>query len=152
MTHETRHIVLSERTAEAVRVIVERWVGLLVGRKHEEALAMLASPRPLLDAPSAETGWTPESLAQVIQNYGSVEPREDRKTSAVTPIATAAGDGPRFEVTWFENPVGCGWGASVGHAHYDLPLDGAWSDVTATFDIIETAEGLALALDQVHVM
>ncbi len=152
MTHETRHIVLSERTAEAVRVIVERWVGLLVGRKHEEALAMLASPRPLLDAPSAETGWTPESLAQVIQNYGSVEPREDRTTFIVTPVATAMGDGPRFEVRWLEKPVGCGWGASIGHAHFDLPLNGAWSDLTATFDILETEEGLSLALHDVHVM
>jgi hypothetical protein len=152
MTHETRHIVLSERTAEAVRVVVEQWVGLLVERKYAEALALLATRRPLLDPPSTETGWTPELLAQVIQNCSLVQPREDRRTFAVTPIATAMGDGPRFEVTWFERPVGCGWGASVGHAHYDLPLNGAWSDVTATFDILDTEEGLALALDDVHVM
>jgi hypothetical protein len=144
--------IVSERTTEAVRAVVERWVGLLVERKYAKAITMLAATRPLLDPPATETWWTPELLATVIQNYGSVEPREDRKTSAVTPIATAAGDGPRFEVTWFENPVGCGWGASVGQACYDLPLNGTWSDVTATFDIIETAEGLALALDQVHVM
>jgi hypothetical protein len=62
------------------------------------------------------------------------------------------GNGRRFDVSWFDRPVGCGWGASVGHAHYDLPLNGTWSDVTASFDIIETEEGLALALDDVHVL
>jgi hypothetical protein len=55
-------------------------------------------------------------------------------------------------VTRFDRPVGCGWGASLGHAHYDLPLNGAWSDVTATFDILDTPDGLALALNDVHVM
>jgi hypothetical protein len=94
----------------------------------------------------------PEVLATVIQNYGFIEPREDGETFSVTPIATATGDGPRFEVSWFDKPVGCGWRASLGHAHYDLPLNGASSDVTATFDIIDTPEGLVLVLDDLHVM
>jgi hypothetical protein len=55
-------------------------------------------------------------------------------------------------VTWFDDPVGCGWGASLEHAHYDLPLKGAWSDVTAKFDILDTPEGLVLALDDSHVL
>ncbi len=46
MTHETRHIVLSEQTTAAVRVVVEQWVGLLVERKYAEALALLATRRP----------------------------------------------------------------------------------------------------------
>jgi hypothetical protein len=113
---------------------------------------MLATPRLLLDPPATNTAWTPELLAAVIQNYGSVESRDDGKTFAVTPIATAVGAGPRFDVTWFEKPLGYGSGASVGHARYDLPLNGQWSDVTASFDIVDTAEGLALALDDVHAM
>jgi len=144
--------VLPERTADDVRAVIEAWVGLLVEKKYERAIAMLATLRPLLDPPATETGWTPELLARVIQNYGLLEPREDDKTFSVTPIATTMGNGPRFEVTWFDKPVGVGWGASVGHAHHDLPLNGEWSDVTATFDILDTAEGLVLALDDIHVM
>jgi hypothetical protein len=139
---------LTTRTAEAVRAVIETWVELLVEKKYEQALAMLTTSRPLLDPLATETGWTPELLAKVIQNYGSVESRDDGQVFTVT-SATAVCAGPRFDVTWFDKPVGCGWRASVGHAHYDLPLNGEWSDGTAT---IETEEGLALALDDVHVM
>jgi hypothetical protein len=55
-------------------------------------------------------------------------------------------------VTWFEKSAGCGWGAALGHAHDNLPLNGEWSDVTVTFDILDTPERLGLALDDVHVM
>jgi hypothetical protein len=123
-----------------------------VENEYGQALAMLTKPRPLLEPPPTETGWTPELLARVIGNYGSVESRDDGKVFAVTPSATAVGAGPRFEVTWYGKPVGCGWGSAVGHARYDLPLNGEWSDVTATFDIIETEEGVAVGLEDVHVM
>jgi hypothetical protein len=145
-------IVLAARTDDAVLSVIETWVGLLVERQYEEALALLATPRPLLEPAEASKPWSAELLATVILNYGFVEPREVGEVFSVTPTSTATGSGPRFEVKWFEKPVGCGWGASVGHAHYDLPLSGEWSDVTATFDILDTPEGLVLALEDVHVM
>jgi hypothetical protein len=60
--------VLSVRTNEAVRLIIETWVGLLVEKRYEEALAMLVLPRSLLDAPEDGRPWTPELLATVIRN------------------------------------------------------------------------------------
>jgi len=67
----------------------------------------------------------------------------------VRSIATAVANGPRFEVEWYAEPTRddrWGW------AKYDLPLDGEWSDVTATFDILDGPWGPVLALDDVHVM
>jgi hypothetical protein len=78
--------VLPDRTDQAVCSAIERWVGLLVEQRFEEALAMLAPPDLL------------------------------------------------------------------GHARYDLPLDGAWSDVTAMFEILDLPEGAVLGLDDVHVL
>jgi hypothetical protein len=135
--------ILPDRTDQAVRSALERWVGLLVGQRFEEALAMLG--------PSGT--WTPQLLAKVVRHYGSVEPEEDRRTFSVTaPAVTTEGGDARFEVTWLDKAASVGSCARLGRAFYDLPLDGVWSDVTATFDILETADGLVLALDDVHVM
>jgi hypothetical protein len=136
---------LPDRTDKAVRSAIERWVGLLVEQRFDEAVAMLA--------PSAT--WTAELLATVIRNYGAVEPREDGKTFSVTPIAATVGDGPHFEVWWCDPPVTNRLNYApdrLGHAGYDLPIDGTWSDLTATFEIVDVSERAVLALDDVHVM
>jgi hypothetical protein len=137
--------VLPDRTDQAVRAI-ERWVGLLVQGHFHEAMEMLA--------PSAT--WTPDVLASVIRNYGSVEPRDDGRTFSVTaPALTTEGGDARFEVTWLDPPLTNRLDYApdlLAHARYDLPLDGAWSDVTATFDILDLPDGVALALADVYVM
>jgi hypothetical protein len=136
-----RPLLVPERTPEAVRDVIERWVALLVEERFEEALGLLA--------PSRTQTWTPELLATVIRNYGFIEPHPSGATFRFTPIASATGDGPRFDATWFERPTRDDrWGS----ARYDLPLNGEWSDVTATFDILDGPFGPVLALDDVHVM
>ena len=137
---------LPDRTDKAVRSAIERWVGLLADQRFEEALAMLARSEQ----------WTPELLVSVIGNYGSVEPRDGGRTFSVTaPAVTTAGGDARFEVTWLDPPLTNRLDCApdlLGHARYDLPLDGAWSDVTATFDVLDLPDGVALALADVHVM
>jgi hypothetical protein len=135
--------VISERTNDAVRSAIERWVRLLGDLRFYDAMAMLA--------PSKD--WTAELLATVIRNYGFIEPLASGRTFAVTPIESAVGEGPRFEVTWFDTGVERRPDdARVGFADYDLPLNDEWSDVTATFDIVDSADGLVLWLDDVRVM
>ena len=114
--------------------LIARWVDLLAHQRYREALALLA--------PSKH--WTPELLETVISNYGFVEPCPDGERFVVTPISEATGDGPRAEVTWFDD--------HRGYVHYDLPLNGEWSDVTAEFDIVAEGDGFTLALDDIHVM
>jgi len=41
---------------------------------------------------------------------------------------------------------------SVGQVWFDLPLNGVWSDLTATFDIKLDGEALYLELDDIHVL
>jgi hypothetical protein len=130
---------LRDRTDEAVRAVIDRWLVELCERNVDGALAMLV--------PSKQ--WTPELLATVIRNYGSIDPFWDGRTFQVTAPESATGKGPRFNVTWFEGSRSDGF---AGYAHYDLPLNGEWSDVTASFDIVETRHGLCLALDDIHVM
>lgn len=135
--------VIAERTNDAVRSIIENWVRLLAELRFHDAMAMLA--------PSKD--WTAELLAAVIRNYGFIEPLASGRTFAVTPIESAVGAGPRFEVTWFDTAVERRPDdARVGFAQYDLPLSDEWSDVTATFDILDSGDGLVLFLDDVHVM
>lgn len=40
----------------------------------------------------------------------------------------------------------------MGHVWFDLPLDGVWSDLTATFDVCKEDGQLVLELVDVHVM
>jgi hypothetical protein len=138
--------VLPECTDAAVLALVELWVGLLVEQRFDDAMAMLG--------PSG--AWDPGLLGTVIRNYGSVEPREDGRTFSVTsPAATTQGGDARFKVSWFDPPVTNRLDYApdlLGHASYDLPLDGQWSDVTATFEILNLPDGAVLALDDVHVM
>ena len=126
------------RSEAPVLALVERWVSLLVERRYEDALVLLV--------PNAD--WTAALLEKVIANYGFVEPRSDGRTFFVTPIASALGSGPRASVTWYESARE----NVVGDVCFDLPLDGEWSDVTATFDIVAVGEGVALELDDVHVL
>ena len=137
--------VLPARTDAAVLDLIERGVRLLVEQRFDDAMAMLV--------PSGT--WTPDLLGTVIGNYGSVEPREGGRTFSVTAPTAKTRGGSHFEVTWFERPVKNRLDYAphlLGHARYDLPLDGEWSDVTATFEILDLPEGAVLALDDVHVM
>lgn len=88
--------------------------------------------------------WTPQLLRTVITNYGSVEPMRDGSTYRVTPIGTAhGGTPPRHEVDRDGDCISV-W--------FDLPPNGEWSDLTATFDVVRRGSRLRLVLDDVHVM
>jgi hypothetical protein len=94
--------------------------------------------------------WTPELIERVISNYGSIEPRGDGKTFKVTSLKTARGQLiPRQEVYRFENPSPVD---IIGNVWFDLPLNGEWSDLTATFDLKKLGGNLVLVLDDLHVM
>jgi hypothetical protein len=113
---------------------VRAWADALAAEDYAGALTLV----------DAGPDWTPELLCTVITNYGSVEPMRDGSTYRVTPLRTAhGGSAPRHRVdrdgerTWI-----C----------FDLPLNGEWSDLTATFDVVRRNDGLSLVLDDVHVL
>ena len=113
---------------------VRAWADALAAEDYAGALALV----------DARPHWTAELLRTVITNYGSVEPNRDGTTYRVTSLGGArGGPEPRHEVDRDGDRISV-W--------FDLPLNGAWSDLTATFDVIRRDGGMSLVLDDVHVM
>lgn len=92
-------------------------------------------------------------MKRVILNYGPPDARGDGKTFKVTPMdrAPARPEHAYQEVERLESPPPKD-PALIGSVLFDLPLNGAWSDLTASFDLIRVKEGLALRLDDLHVL
>ena len=112
---------------------VRAWAALLAAEDYDAAFALVEC-RP---------HWTPELLHTVIRNYGSIDPMRDGSTYRVTPLVTAeGGPTPRHRVDRLGDRVSV-W--------FDLPLNGEWSDLTATFDLEPRDEKLSLFLDDIHV-
>ncbi|HEY1341314.1 MAG TPA: hypothetical protein VGF59_27580 [Bryobacteraceae bacterium] len=113
---------------------VRAWVVALAAEDYAGALVLV----------EAGPHWTPELLRTVIANYGSIEPMRDGSTYRVTPPGSArGGPPPRHAVARAGDRISV-W--------FDLPLNGEWSDLTATFDVVRRHGGLVLVLDDVHVM
>ena len=87
--------------------------------------------------------WKPELIRKVIKSYGEALP-----TQHVTLAGRPTDITQRKEVTrWPQNRL-----KGVGDVWYDLNIDGFASDLTATFWIVSTPEGLVLRLNDIHVM
>ena len=119
---------------------IREWAGLLAADDYEGAAAYLYEPHP-----GRLGAWTPRLIETVVRNYGSIEPMPDGRTFRVTPLAAATGGpSPRHEVD--RN------GADTGFIWFDLPLNGAWSDLTATFTFLPADGSIVIVLDDLHVM
>jgi hypothetical protein len=119
---------------------IREWVGLLAEEDYEAAAAYLYEPEP--DRLGA---WTPQLIETVIRNYGSIDPMPDGRIFRVTPLVEATGGpSPRHEVDR--------QGAGAGFIWFDLPLNGTWSDLTATFTFQPINGGTVIVLDDLHVM
>jgi hypothetical protein len=119
--------------AEILSVIRE-WAALLAAADYAAALELVA----------ARSHWTPDLLRRVVSNYGSLEPRADGAIFRVTPLSQASGGpAPRHTVEW---------AGDRGWAQFDLPLNGEWSDLTATFDLERGEDRMVVVLDDVHVL
>lgn len=130
---------------EEILDVVRAWVGLLAADRYDAALDHIPSL----------AYWTPALLRTVVASCGSPDPEDDRGCR-ITPIDTASDHDkrPSHDVERFDearvddvNPAA----TVIGYVWFDLPLDGAWSDLTATFDVLADASGLTLRLDDVHV-
>ncbi|MBC7881931.1 MAG: hypothetical protein H7Y37_11430 [Anaerolineae bacterium] len=91
-------------------------------------------------------------IRQLIENYGSIEPMGDGSKFKVTALDSAVGDlKPRHEVTRYDQSDEPN-SLIIGDIWFDLPLNGAWSDLTALFDIVLLEGTLVLQLHDIHVM
>lgn len=114
---------------------VDRWAALMESEDYAVAYAFTEH--------DAHMKWTPELLGDVVKAYGDADPNQkvtvDGKPTDIT---------QRKNVTrWERNAHN-----AVGEIWYDLNIDGFVSDLTATFTIIERADGLAIELNDIHMM
>jgi hypothetical protein len=128
---------------EAILVLVERWVDRLAARDYGGAAAMLTQE-------GNERNWPPSLVEEVISGY---EAPGGPSPSVVTSPDAALEElpaGPRAEVTRWARPRARP--EVAGTVEYDLPLNGAWSDLTAIFWIRRLPQGLALELYDIHIL
>ena len=135
-------------TDETVLEGVKQWVELLAAERYDEAVQWLYYP-------PAAARWTPLLLKSLVTNYGLTDPRADGKTYRVTPLVTTksrVGGHPYQDVEWFPAGSAQVCRGVVGFVTFDLPLNGEWSDVTATFLIHKVTDRLLLELEDMHVL
>lgn len=87
--------------------------------------------------------WTPDLIREVIIGYD-----EGDAAQKVTVNGNPTDVSQRKEVMrWPEHRFG-----GVGEIWYDLDINGYVSDLTATFTIKESSNGLIVVLEEIHVM
>ena len=131
MRRDSVVVLPSTATRRQILGVVRSWVALLAEERYADALRMFRR----------RSHWSAALMKTVIQNYGSAHPRSDGKRFKVTTSAGAPGRRPHHHVR-----------RDLAEVWFDLPLNGAWSDLTATFDIVRHRRGLTLRLDDIHVM
>ena len=90
--------------------------------------------------------WTPDLMRAVVAGYGLPEPHPSGVVFRVTSRVTAAGKPHHREVDRHNVPP-----TAIAEVWYDLPLNGEWSDLTATFRVEARADGEELLLEEIHV-
>lgn len=134
-------------TEKDVLDLVHRWIELLAAERYRDAYDLTAHD-PYYQ-------WSPDVIRATIEGYGLPEPGPDGSVYRVTPLDSAMGDaandiGPRYEVVLLEHPA-TEEDAVIGEVWFDLPLNGRWSDLTATFEVCQKRGAVHLVLNEIHV-
>lgn len=134
-----------DATDEQILNLVHQWVDLLAQERYDDAYALTAH--------DSYYEWTPGLMEAVITGYGLPEPASNGQIYRVTPEGTAAGGPiPRHEVDRYDGGLIAQTGEyRVGNVWFDLPLNGEWSDLTATFALNVRNDRLVLVLKDIHV-
>jgi hypothetical protein len=117
---------------------VDQWIDALACGDYAGAFAMTEH--------DPYYRWSPELIRSVIQGYGLPEPHRSGETFSVTSREAATGGPPDREVNreTIRPDV-------LAEVICDLPLNGVWSDLTATFRAERRADSVAIVLQEIHV-
>jgi len=127
-------------TDEEILTLVRQWVELLAHGNYEAAYD-ITGHEPYYQ-------WTPELIRQVIEGYGLPEPHPAGPFRITSLASAKGGPEPRHCVERFETARDDG---RIGHVLFDLPLNGEWSDMTATFGVYRYEDSVVLSLNEIHV-
>jgi hypothetical protein len=129
-------------TDQAIIGVAHRWTAHLAAEDYARAFELL-----LYVPAHPGKSWvsSPEMLRAWVVNSGSDEPIPGEPECRVTPIETAAGSPwptlPSLSRSASERYPGC-----RGRLDWQLPLNGEWSDLVASFDLVAQVDALALVL------
>ncbi len=135
--------MIIEKNTKKVLETVTHWILLLSQEKYDKSFGLLEND------PNSEL--SPSVIKEIITSYElSPQACDDSNFSIVTPVETAkvVDYRPDQEVDWYEdNPDD-----NFGMVHHSLPINGIWSDLTAIFRLHRKKGGVALMLEDIHVM
>ena len=130
---------LGDKPTDAeIVAFVERWIDDLARGDFAAAYARTAHD-PYYQ-------WTPELIQTVIAGYGHTAPHPNGTIFRVTSRATASGQ-PHYHTV--DRKAVCP--PAFAAVLHDLPLNGKWSDLTATFRIEPSERGSRVVLEEIHV-
>ncbi len=152
---------------EALLRAVGAWVGLLAEERYQEAYDFLYHPwMPVLPV----NEFSADAIRAAVTNYGGDEPHPSGPFK-VTPVETAPpkegppGSPPYQDIQRYEQPEerafdpvlvqhgGAPSGASIlGTIHFTLPLNGQWSDLTASIRVVLYDGTVVLYLESIDVL
>jgi hypothetical protein len=137
-------VFAAKPTDAEVLGLAERWALELASHGAAAAMALLDT--------SESHEWTPFHVGNVIAGYGApAQPGRSPARVTSPAMAAVATISPRHSVTWLSPHAGRDPRLEA-HVSYDLPINGAWSDLTALFWVKRVAAGYALTLDDIHVL
>ncbi|MCR5887177.1 hypothetical protein LRS06_05165 [Hymenobacter sp. J193] len=134
--------ISDEGLLEAVRT----WVKLLEEERYKDAFNFTHQ--------DPYHAWTPELMRDIIYGYGIVEMETEGERFKVTSIEEAKerNGRPYADVDFhmprkhsIENTL------IVAEIWFSLPLNGEWSDLTASFNVLYMPECVSLELQEIHV-
>lgn len=136
-----------DATPTEILKTVEAWVKLLEQEDYQNAYAYTEHDEYYQ--------WTPDLIKEVIYGYGLPELHPSGEIFKITDINQASTEHrkPSHEVNYYEEPLPYEEKEAeiIGQVWYDLPLNGEWSDLTATFQIVRREAHLTLELAEIHV-
>lgn len=129
-----------------ILAVAEEWTNRLAAGDYAGAFELLSAGRSI-------RSWvaSADALKAWIVNYGSDEPIPGEPLCVVTPTATATGDRWRWLPSLTRTEVPEGYAGSRGRLDWQLPLNGEWSDLVATFELEERDGVLVFVLTALRV-
>lgn len=126
-----------------VRKVVRGWVRLLAEGRYEDAARVLV--------PVGRVIYSAESLMDAVGRYSRAyrEARSDEERKRLLPRVS---DPDQMEETSENLELYPPATDGSAMAEYDIPLNGRWSDLTASFCLVPTGDGYVLGLYDLHVL
>ena len=127
--------------------LIFMWLELLASEKYLEAFEFT------MHDPYYK--WTPKLLEEIINGYGLPHEDDGSPKCKVTNRQTATNTAIKHykDINLFDKPQMYSDPSFliIGDIYYDLPIDNVWSDLTATFKILQTRDFTTLELNEIHV-